>query len=178
MTVSKDIIRSKERVEKYGEVFTPPSVVEVMLNLVADEAARPESRFLEPACGTGNFLVPVLQRKLKAVTDRGGDRLDGLAALATLYGIELLADNVAECRKRLLKEFAEWLRATPGEPSEDRCSEIAKEVVGLNIIHGDFINAVCLERQGPVEFYQWERVGSELRKTGKAALKPRIVTGK
>lgn len=60
-------IKSRERVIEFGEVLTPPHIVEAMLDLVADEARRVDSRFLEPACGTGNFLVPVLRRKLVAI---------------------------------------------------------------------------------------------------------------
>jgi len=86
-------------------------MVEAMLDLVKDEAQRIDSRFLEPACGSGNFLVQVLRRKLAAVERKFGKseferRLYALLALMCIYGIELLADNIAECRANLLETIA------------------------------------------------------------------------
>ena len=108
------LIKSKKRVADHGEVFTPPWMVEAMLNLVKDETERIDSRFLEPACGSGNFLVRVLQRKLAAVEIKFGKsefekRHYALLALMCIYGIELLADNIAECRANLLEIFADYL---------------------------------------------------------------------
>src|SRR6202035_2738006 len=108
------LIRSKKRVADHGEVFTPPWMVEAMLNLVKDETERIDSRFLEPACGSGNFLVGVLRRKLAAVELKFGKsdfekRHYALLGLMCIYGIELLDDNIAECRDILLETFAEHL---------------------------------------------------------------------
>src|SRR3954449_13612217 len=96
-------IRSRQRVADHGEVFTPDWLVEDMLDLVKDESERIDARFLEPACGSGNFLVPVLTRKLTTVHARYGKsdferRHQALLGLMSIYGIELLDDNVAECR--------------------------------------------------------------------------------
>src|ERR1700758_3294084 len=101
------LVKSKHRVADHGEVFTPAWLVEAMLDLVKDESERIDARFLEPACGSGNFLVPVLARKLATVQDRYGKsdferRHHALLALMSIYGIELLADNVADCRANLL----------------------------------------------------------------------------
>src|SRR5574337_2179284 len=109
------LIKSKKRVAEHGEVFTPPWMVEAMLDLVKDESQRIDSRFLEPACGSGNFLVQVLWRKLAAVEVKYGRsdferRHYALLALMCIYGIELLPDNIAECRSNLLDIFAEYLR--------------------------------------------------------------------
>src|ERR1700730_3743114 len=108
------LVKSKQRVAEHGEVFTPEWLVEAMLNLVKDETERIDSRFLEPACGSGNFLVPVLQRKLAAVELKFGKsdfekRHYALLALMCIYGIELLADNIAECRANLLEIFSDYL---------------------------------------------------------------------
>jgi type I restriction-modification system DNA methylase subunit len=108
------LIRSKKRVADHGEVFTPSWMVDAMLNLVKDETERIDSRFLEPACGSGNFLIRVLQRKLGAVETKFGKsefekRHFALLALMCLYGVELLADNVAECRANLLEIFSDYL---------------------------------------------------------------------
>src|ERR1700752_3378438 len=108
------LIKSKKRVADHGGVFTPPWMVEAMLNLVKGETERVDSRFLEPACGSGNFLVRVLQRKLAAVELKFGKsgfekRHYALLAVMCLYGIELLADNIAECRVNMLEILAEYL---------------------------------------------------------------------
>src|ERR1700730_14005631 len=107
------LIKSKKRVVDHGEVFTPPWMVEAMLDLVKGETERIDSRFLEPACGSGNFLVRVLQRKLTAVELKFGKsdfekRHYGLLALMCTYGIELLADNVAECRTNMLEILTDY----------------------------------------------------------------------
>src|SRR5271165_2970344 len=109
-----NLIKSKRRVADHGEVFTPQWLVENMLDLVRGETERIDSRFLEPACGSGNFLVPVLQRKLAAVEAKFGKsdferRHYALLGLMCTYGIELLEDNIAECRANMLDVFAEYL---------------------------------------------------------------------
>src|ERR1700688_3054055 len=109
-----NLIKSKRRVADHGEVFTPQWLVEKMLDLVKGETERIDSRFLETACGSGNFLVPTLRRKLAAVELKFGKSIFerqhyGLLALMCIYGIELLADNVSECRANVLEVFAEHL---------------------------------------------------------------------
>src|ERR1700693_2199062 len=107
-------VKSKQRVADHGEVFTPSWMVEAMLELVKDETERIDSRFLEPACGSGNFLVRILQRKLAAVELKFGKsdfekRHYALLALMCTYGIELLTDNIAECRANMLEILADYL---------------------------------------------------------------------
>src|SRR3954470_15059533 len=108
------LINSKQRVADHGEVFTPVWLVEAMLDLVKDESERIDSRFLEPACGSGNFLVQVLRRKLVVVELKFGksDFEKGhyaLLSLMSIYGIELLPDNIAECRANLLEVLSGYL---------------------------------------------------------------------
>jgi hypothetical protein len=135
---SADLIRSKKRVADHGEVFTPSWLVEKMLDLVQGETERIDSRFLEPACGSGNFLVPILQRKLAAVELKYSrvafeKRHYALLALTSLYGIELLADNIAECRANMLEVFAAYLNLA----EDDELYRAANHVLSLNLIHGD-----------------------------------------
>src|SRR5690348_5990505 len=109
------LIKSKKRVADHGEVFTPPWLVEAMLDLVKGETERIDSRFLEPACGSGNFLVPILKRKLAAVQLKYGKsefekQHYAILAVTCVYGIELLADNIAECRANVLKVLADYLQ--------------------------------------------------------------------
>src|ERR1044071_6334677 len=105
-------IKSKKRVADHGEVFTPPWLVEMMLDLVKGESERIDSRFLEPACGSGNFLVRILRRKLATVELKYGKsdferRHYALLAIMCIYGVELLADNITECRAKLLSALSD-----------------------------------------------------------------------
>jgi hypothetical protein len=152
-------IKSKMRVADHGEVFTPPWLVEKMLELVKGESERIDSRFLEPACGSGNFLVPVLQRKLAAVESKFGKaeferRHYALLAVMCIYGIELLADNIAECRANLLEVFAGYLYM-------DKTDELylaASYVLSQNLVHGDALTLLARDGQ-PITFAEWGYLG-------------------
>ena len=133
-----NMLKSKQRVADHGEVFTPAWMVEAMLDLVKDETERIDSRFLEPACGSGNFLVQILRRKLAAVELKYGKsdferRHYALLALMCIYGIELLADNIAECRANVLEIFAEYLNLD----ESDELYRAAFYVLSQNLVHGD-----------------------------------------
>ena len=162
-TQSKDpegLVKSKQRVADHGEVFTPSWMVEDMLNLVKTESERIDSRFLEPACGSGNFLKSVLKRKLTTVQSRYGKsdferRHHALFALMCIYGIELLKDNVEECRGSLLAIYAEYLRAD----TDDAWTKAAAVVLNANIIQGDALTLTTTEGR-PIEFPEWGYLGS------------------
>jgi N-6 DNA Methylase len=154
-----DFVKSKQRVADHGEVFTPDWMVEAMLDLVKEETERIDSRFLEPACGSGNFLVRVLRRKLASVELRFGKsdferRHYALLGLMCIYGIELLDDNIAECRDNLLEIFAEHLRL---EASDDLYGAAA-HVLSQNLIHGDALTMRTALGQ-PIVFAEWGYLG-------------------
>jgi hypothetical protein len=154
-----NLIKSKKRVADHGEVFTPPWMVEAMLNLVKDETERIDSRFLEPACGSGNFLVPVLQRKLAAVELKFGKsdfekRHYALLALMCIYGIELLADNIAECRANLLEIFSDYLNLD----ESDDLYRTASYVLSQNLVHGDALTMLAHDDR-PITFAEWGYLG-------------------
>lgn len=156
---SDSLIKSRKRVVDHGEVFTPPWLVEKMLDLVKGETERIDSRFLEPACGSGNFLVPILQRKLAAVEARYGKmefekRHYALVALASLYGIELLADNIVECRANMLDVFSQFLGLT----EDDDIYRAASHFLSTNLIHGD---ALTMKDAGgmPITVVEWSYIG-------------------
>jgi hypothetical protein len=153
------LTRSKQRVADHGEVFTPAWMVEAMLHLVKEETERIDSRFLEPACGSGNFLVRVLQRKLASVELKFGSseferRHYALLGLMCIYGIELLDDNIAECRENLLEIFAEYLRL---DVAED-LYRAAANVLARNLIHGDALTMRTALDQ-PIMFAEWGYLG-------------------
>jgi hypothetical protein len=154
-----NLIKSKKRVADHGEVFTPPWLVEAMLNLVKDETERIDSRFLEPACGSGNFLVRVLQRKFAAVEFKFGksDFEKGhyaLLALMCLYGIELLPDNIADCRANMLDIVAKYLNID----DSDDLYRAASYVLSQNLVHGDALT-MRTHDGNPITFSEWGYLG-------------------
>jgi hypothetical protein len=156
----EELVKSKKRVADHGEVFTPSWMVEDMLDLVKSESERIDSRFLEPACGSGNFLRAVLTRKLRAVDSRYKKseferRHYALLALTSIYGIELLADNVEECRKNLLDIFIEFLSATDTKVFSDAAANILR----ANIIQGDALTLLTAAGD-PIEFPEWGYLGA------------------
>ena len=153
------LIKSKQRVADHGEVFTPGWMVEAMLDLVKGETERIDSRFLEPACGSGNFLVQVLRRKLAAVELKYGrsefeKRHYGLLGLMCLYGVELLPDNIVECRHNLLDIFAEYLDLN----ETDDLYRAASFVLSQNLVHGDAVTMLDSHKQ-PITFAEWGYLG-------------------
>ncbi len=154
-----NLIKSKRRVADHGEVFTPLWLVEAMLDLVKGETERIDSRFLEPACGSGNFLVPVLQRKLAAVEAKYGKsdferRHYALLAVMCTYGVELLADNIAECRANMLEVFADYLNLA----ETDEFYLAASYVLFQNLVHGDALTMLTDEER-PITFSEWGYLG-------------------
>ena len=149
------LVKSRKRVADHGEVFTPSWMVEDMLDLVRYESERIDSRFLEPACGSGNFLVQVLKRKLATVEQQFGKsdfekRHHALFALMCVYGIELLEDNTEECRVNLLTVFADYLGVADGSVWRTA----GQKVLAVNIIQGDALNMTSLQGQ-PLMFPEW-----------------------
>jgi len=153
------LVKSRQRVADHGEVFTPAWMVDAMLDLVHEEAERIDSRFLEPACGSGNFLVRVLQRKLAAVELKYGKseferRHYALLALMSIYGIELLPDNIAECRANLLGIFVGYLQIA----ADDDLYRAAGYVLSQNLVHGDALTMRSSDGQ-PITFAEWGYLG-------------------
>lgn len=161
MTLSEAqrLVKSKQRVADHGEVFTPAWMVEDMLDLVKDESERIDSRVLEPACGSGNFLIPVLVRKLATVQLRHGrsdfeKRHYALFALMCTYGIELLRDNAEECRANLSEVFDTFLSIS----NDDQWARAARAVLTVNIVQGDALT-MTVPSGKPIAFPEWGYLG-------------------
>ncbi len=154
----KEQIKSKERVAEHGEVFTNEREVNAMLDLVKDETERIESRFLEPACGDGNFLIEILRRKLAVVKRQyGRSRSDyekySILALSSIYGVDIMEDNAAECRNRLYDEWNQSYSKQCGSEANDECREAARYILEHNILCGDALT--MLRNDGtPIIFAQ------------------------
>jgi SAM-dependent methyltransferase len=161
---------SKKRVADYGEVLTGKREVNAMLDLVRQETERIESRFLEPACGTGNFLAEILERKLHIVEKRYGKRQleyerNAVLAVSSIYGIDILPDNVEHCRQRLFGIFdLNYLRLFSGK-TIDQCRESVRFILGRNIVHGDALTLKTVgENPKPIVFSEWSPVNGSMLK--------------
>ncbi len=158
-TSETNLVKSRQRVADHGEVFTPGWLVEEMLNSVKEESMRIDSRFLEPACGSGNFLKVILSRKLNSVQSKYGKsdfelELHALFSLMCIYGIELLEDNVEECRNILLEIFVNFL----GIDESSNFFSAARVVLKANIIRGDALTLTTSDGC-PIEFSEWGYLG-------------------
>ena len=165
---------SKQRVADHGEVLTNAREVNAMLDLVKDQTERIDSRFLEPACGNGNFLAEILRRKLAVVEARyGRSQLDwernAVLAVSSVYGIDILEDNVRDCRKRLFEVFDAVYAARFREQARDECRDAVRFLFSRNIIWGD---ALSLKTVGgstpgaaqPIIFSEWSPVNGSMMK--------------
>lgn len=155
---------SRQRVADHGEVYTAKREVCAMLDLVKEETDRIDSRFLEPACGNGNFLVEILSRKMEAVRrqfvrNRYEYDLASAQAVSSMYGVELLPDNVEACRQRLLTQYLDtyWQHLHVDASTElVRCISF---LLRKNILCGDALT--MLQDNGePITFCEWTFIGT------------------
>ena len=161
--------KSKQRVADHGEVFTNEREVNAMLDLVKQETERIDSRFLEPACGDGNFLVEILRRKLEVVSKRyKKSQLDyeryGVIAISSIYGIDLLLDNVEECRNRLYNIFQEKYQKLYKDQIKPDCLDSIKFILRKNIIQGDALTLKKVDSEEPIVFAEWSAVNGSMIK--------------
>ena len=164
-------IKSKKRVADHGEVFTAEREVNAMLDLVSDECNQLASRFLEPACGDGNFLVEILRRKLAAAkrlaTPRGRKNpfpfdyeLKAVEAITSIYGVDLMMDNVIACRNRLFDIWDKEYKKICKKETNDQTREAVRFILSRNIVCGNALTLMCVDEKGfdthePIVFSQW-----------------------
>ena len=164
MTTATKQVKSKTRVTEHGEVFTAEREVNAMLDLVKHETERIESRFLEPACGTGNFLVEVLRRKLSVVKSLyHKNQIDyernALLAVMTLYGIDLLEDNIQESIYRLLGLIEKDYKSIFKSKTRKAYLSSVAYVLKHNIVCGDALTFQKSDGSGePIVFAEWSFV--------------------
>lgn len=135
-----------------------------MLDLVKEEAERIDSRFLEPACGTGNFLVEIMSRKMEAVRRqfvRNRFEYDQASAMAvsSMYGVELLPDNVDACRNRLLTQYLETYRQHQHQEASPELERCISFLLRKNILCGDALT-MLRDNGEPVTFCEWTFIGT------------------
>ena len=169
-------IKSKERVSERGEVFTAEREVNAMLDLVANECLRPDSRFLEPACGDGNFLSAILKRKLTELrrkykkSPRDYEK-QAIVAIGSLYGVDIMNDNVLACRERLFVIWDEEYTAHCKGDASDEAREAARFIISRNIINGNALTLMCVDDEGkdtsaPIVFSEWTLIsGTQMQRS-------------
>lgn len=162
-------IKSKKRVADHGEVFTNEREVNAMLDLVKHETERIDSRFLEPACGNGNFLAEVLRRKLDVVDRRYSKSQTeweryAVIAVSSIYGVEILEDNTQECRDRLFNIFDERYTALFKDKCKKECRRSIIFLFGRNILWGDALDFTNPVTKQPIVFSEWSAVNGSMLK--------------
>lgn len=164
---------SKQRVSDHGEVYTNPREVNAMLDLVKHEAERIDSRFLEPACGSGNFLVEILSRKLDVVAERySKSQLEyerhAFIAVGSIYGVDLLPDNVQACQQRLFDIFSERYSSLYKNKVKAEYESAIRFILSKNIIHGDALTLETIATEDttskPIVFSEWSLATGSLIK--------------
>ena len=158
-------IKSKKRVADHGEVFTAEREVNAMLDLVKPETERVDSRFLEPACGDGNFLAEILRRKLKEVRRKYRKspfdyEKNAVLAISSLYGVDLMMDNVLACRERLFGIWDKEYKAVCKKETNDQTREAVRFILSRNIVCGNALTLMCVDEEGydthePIVFSEW-----------------------
>lgn len=162
-------IKSKQRVAEYGEVYTPEWLVNDMLDLVKHETERIDARFLEPACGNGNFLAEVLRRKLNVVDQRySKSQIEweryAVIAVSSIYGVDILEDNAQECRERMFKIFDERYSLMFKDKCKEECRRSIKFLLSRNILWGDALNFTNPVTKQPIVFSEWSAVNGSMMK--------------
>lgn len=167
-------VKSRTRVQEHGEVFTNEREVSAMLDMVKQETERIESRFLEPACGTGNFLAEVLRRKLGVVCSRYRRSLPEyekytFVAVSSIYGVDILPDNAQECRDRLCRIVEENYLTVCRKNPTPKFLDTIRFVVGKNILCGNALSLKTVDASGsdtdePIIFCEWSLVGDRVKR--------------
>lgn len=157
--------KSRQRVRDHGEVFTNEREVKAMCDLVKDETERIDSRFLEPACGDGNFLAEILTRKLEIVKRKyKKSTLDyeknAVLAASSIYGVDILIDNVIACRERMFKIWDKEYKAVCKKDCNDMTRDAVRFILKRNIVCGNALTLKCVDENGnetdePIVFSEW-----------------------
>lgn len=165
-------VKSKERVANHGEVFTAEREVNAMLDLVKQETERIDSRFLEPACGDGNFLAEILRRKLSVVYSRYHKNLldyekNSLLAVSSIYGIEIQMDNVITCRERLYKIWDKAYSQVLKNDADEKTRNAIKFILKRNVVCGNALTLMQVDENGnektlPIVFSEWAFISGSM----------------
>lgn len=167
--MAKSQTKSKERVAEHGEVFTAEREVKAMCDLVQNMCEDYSKRFLEPACGDGNFLAEILTRKLDSVKKKykrstyDYERFS-VFAITSIYGVDIMQDNVMECRNRLFSIWDKEYKAICKKEVNEQTREAVKYILSKNILCGNALTLMCVDENQqdtdtPIIFPEWSVVG-------------------
>ena len=158
----EQLVKSRKRIADHGEVYTASREVQAMLDLLPGSCFSPDARFLEPSCGTGNFLIEIIRRKLDRISATSNDvrtyRNAVIRALAGIYGIDLLEDNAAECRLRLKRYVLDRTAELTGNPAGKRFRDQVELLLEKNIVCGNGLDFTHPDSTEPLTFYRWYRL--------------------
>ena len=162
-------VKSKERVTEFGEVYTSQREVNAMLDLVKQETERLDSRFLEPACGDGNFLIEVLNRKLEVLVksckkNQYEFEKNSVVVLGSIYGIDILKDNAQVARDRLYNKYNEVYQKLFKNSINQNLMKSIKFIIESNIIHGDALTLKQVDSDKPVVFSEWGAFNNKIKR--------------
>lgn len=168
-SIKDNQVKSKKRVSDHGEVFTSEREVNAMLDLVKQETERIESRFLEPACGNGNFLAEILTRKLSIVESRYKKsqfefERYSIIAVSSIYGVEILEDNAIECRGRLYQIYLDKYTSIFNDKVKAECLRSVKFILNRNILWGDALDFTNPQTKEPIVFSEWTAINGTMLK--------------
>ena len=150
MTKPKSQVKSKQRVADRGEVFTAEREVKAMCDLVETQCDNVDATFLEPACGDGNFLAEILDRKLARVKKNAKSDATlwewlSIRAVASLYGVDIMQDNVEECRRRLFKQWDKAYKAACKKNCNEETRTSIQYILSKNIVCGNALTMMCVD---------------------------------
>nr|ALT06029.1 hypothetical protein ICESsuNC28_00007 [Streptococcus suis] len=165
LALEENLIKSKQRVQKHGEVFTPAWMVQKMLDTpgVKEACESAYKTFLEPSAGDGNFLQAILERKLEAVVrqyDKRNWKTKSLIALSSIYGIEFLEDNLEVARSRMFLYYLDWYEKSFSVKLSSK-SDIYKSahyLIHKNIVRGNTLTQQHPVTGEPIRFNEWQMV--------------------
>ena len=165
----KDQIKNRERVTKFAEVNTSDKEVNNMLDLVSQETDRLDSRFLESACGDGNFLIEILNRKLKVLIknfkkNQYEFERNSILVIGSLYGIDILNDNITVARERLFNKFCEKYNDLYKEKCDPKLIDSIKYIIEKNLIQGDALTLKKVNSDEPIIFSQWSIIDDKVKR--------------
>ena len=169
MKTKEQQIKDKSRVSNFGEVLTSKREVLDMLNLVNSEISRLDSRFLEPACGDGNFLIEVLNSKLKILEDSYGKNQYefekySIQVFTSIYGIDILEDNIIFARERLYTQYLNLYKKKFKSSINEKLLECIKYILELNLVHADALTLKKIKNDKFIVFSEWSLVNDKIKR--------------
>jgi len=162
-------IKDKSRVSNFGEVLTSKREVLNMLNLVNTETSRLDSRFLEPACGDGNFLTEVLNSKLDILEKNYSKNQYefekfSIQIFTSIYGIDILEDNIISARERLFNQYFDLYNKKFKSNINQKLLDCIKYILKLNLVHADALSLKNVKNDKFIIFSEWSLVNDKIKR--------------